>query len=107
MSESKLVGEILKRHENSGKTIAAICASPALVFQAHSIALNKKITCYPSFKNELGEQYTYVDEAVVQDGNIITSQGPSTVFQFALKIVENLVGADTAETVAKGILLIK
>ena len=106
MASSALLGEMLKNHENDKKLIAAICASPAIVFSSHFIGQNKKITCYPSFKDELGEKYTFVDEKVVQDGQLITSQGPSTVFAFALKIIENLCGKESAESVAKGILYI-
>lgn len=105
MSTSMLVGELLKHQESKGKLIAAICASPALVLKAHGVGLGKKITCYPSFKDQLEGKFTFVDEVVVQDGKLITSQGPSTVFAFALKIAENLVGADKAGEVAKGILL--
>jgi 4-methyl-5(b-hydroxyethyl)-thiazole monophosphate biosynthesis len=105
MAESEAIKKLLRKQEKDGKIIAAICASPALVFKSHNIAENKKITCYPSFQNELGSAYTFVDEEVVVDGNIITSQGPSTVFKFALKIVEKLAGAEKAESVAKGILL--
>ncbi|CAH1722670.1 unnamed protein product [Chironomus riparius] len=104
MSESSLTGEILKNQEKEGKLIAAICASPAMVFKAHEIGQNKKITCYPSFKDDLGSKYTFVDEKVVQDGQLITSQGPSTVFDFALKVIEHLCGKDKSDTVAKQIL---
>lgn len=104
MAASSLVGDLLKNQEKNGKLIAAICASPALVFKAHGIGLNKKVTCYPSFEKDLAGSYTFVDETVVQDGKLITSQGPSTVFAFALKIAENLVGAEKADGVAKGIL---
>lgn len=105
MAASSLVGEILQKQEKEGKLIAAICASPALVLPAHNIGIKKNITCYPSFKNDLGENYTFVDEKVVQDGKLITSQGPSTVFDFALKIAENLVGVEKSKEVSKGILL--
>lgn len=104
MSASALLGEMLKNQEQNNKLVAAICASPAMVFKAHGIAHNKKITCYPSFKDDLGENYTFVNEKVVQDGQLITSQGPSTVFDFALKIIEHLCGKDSADNVAKGIL---
>lgn len=104
MAESSLIGEILKNQEKEGKVIAAICASPALVFKSHGIGINKKITCYPSFKDDLGSDYTFVDNKVVQDGKLITSQGPSTVFAFALKIIEDLCGKDKSDSVAKGIL---
>ena len=105
LAASKLVGELLKNQEKKGKLIAAICASPALVLKAHEICIGKTITCYPSFKDDLEGKFTFVDEDVVQDGILITSQGPSTVFDFALKIVENLIGAEKAKQVGKGILL--
>lgn len=75
MAGSKLIGDLLKHQENNGKLIAAICASPALVLKKHGIGVGKRITCYPSFKNDLGEKFTFCDEAVVQDGKLITSQG--------------------------------
>lgn len=105
MAASSLIGDLLKNQEKSGKLIAAICASPALVLKAHEVCVGKKITCYPSFKNDLDGKFTFVDEIVVQDGKLITSQGPSTVFAFALKIAEVLVGADKAKEVRNGILL--
>jgi len=42
---------------------------------------------------------------VVQDGNLITSRGPGTAFEFALKISEQLAGVEKAQEVAKGMLL--
>lgn len=105
MAASPLVKDLLKNQEKNGKLIAAICASPALVLKVHEIGIGKKVTCYPSFKEKLDGKFTFVDESVVQDGKLITSQGPSTVFDFALKIAENLVGAEKAKEVAKGILL--
>lgn len=123
LAESSLVGDLLKNQEKNGKLIAgrrkiklllrhadffylpAICASPALVFKAHGIGANKRITCYPSFKDEVAGSNTFVDEVVVQDGKLITSQGPSTVFAFALKIAENLVGEEKTKSVSNGLLL--
>ncbi len=62
---------------------------------AHKIGLGKKITSYPSFKDKLSGQYDYKeDDRVVADGNLITSQGPGTSFEFAIKIVEYLQGAE-------------
>lgn len=105
LAASELVGDLLRNQEANGKLIAAICAAPALVLKAHKIGVGKKITCYPSFQTELDGKFTFVDEAVVQDDKLITSQGPATVFAFALKIAENLVFADKANEVKKGILL--
>jgi 4-methyl-5(b-hydroxyethyl)-thiazole monophosphate biosynthesis len=92
----------LKIFEREGRTIAAICASPALVFAELGLLEHKKATCYPSFKSHLKN---YVDEPVVKDGCIITSQGPGTALTFALKLVEVLADAKTATSIRNGILI--
>jgi len=104
LAKSSVVGEILRNHESGGKLIAAICAAPTALL-AHKIGLGKSITSYPSVKDKLVADYKYVDDQiVVQDGQLITSRGPATAFAFALKIAENLVGAEKADTVSKGCL---
>lgn len=104
MSESTLVGEILKYQEKSDKLIAAICAAPTTL-QAHSIGFGKTITSYPLFKDKLTGNYKYSENAVVQDGKLITSRGPATFWDFALKISENLVGIEKTKEVSTALLL--
>jgi len=45
-----------------------------------------------------------VDAKCVVDGHVITSQGPGTSLQFALKMVEKLYGREKAETQAAALL---
>ncbi|XP_065371310.1 protein dj-1beta [Calliphora vicina] len=105
MAESAVVGEILKQQEAEGRIVAAICAAPTAL-AAHSICQGKSLTSYPSVKSQLEAIYKYVDDqTVVQDGNLITSRGPGTAFEFGLKIAEVLAGSDKAAEVAKGMLL--
>ncbi|CAO1408146.1 unnamed protein product [Diamesa serratosioi] len=104
MSESTLVGEILKHQETSDKLIAAICAAP-MALQAHSIGFGKTITSYPSFKDKLTGNYKNSENAVEQDGKLITSRGPATFWAFALKISENLVGIEKTKQVSAGLLI--
>lgn len=105
MSESATLGRLLKTQEQSGRLIAAICAAPTSLL-AHSIGLGKSITSYPGVKNQLVDKYKYVDtEYVVQDGQLVTSQGPGTAMVFGLKLAEILAGSDKAQEVAKGMLL--
>ncbi|XP_017021006.1 protein dj-1beta [Drosophila kikkawai] len=105
MGDSPVVGDILKAHEDGGKLIAAICAAPT-VLAKHGIATGKSLTSYPSMKEQLVDKYSYVEgELVVQDGNLITSRGPGTAYDFALKIAEELVGKAKAQEVAKGLLV--
>ncbi|NLB65785.1 MAG: DJ-1 family protein [Lentisphaerae bacterium] len=87
----------------AGKLVASICAGP-LVLQDAGVLAGRKYTCYPSLKDQLTAG-TWVDERVVQDGRVVTSQGPGTTFLFALKVAENLAGAETAADVAADLLL--
>ena len=59
---------------------------------------NKPIaaTCYPSFEQYL-EGAECLDEPVVVDGNIITGMGPGAAMDFALAIVEKLVGKEKVD----------
>lgn len=103
--QSQLVGDILKEQESSGRLIAAICAAP-LALLAHKIGLGKSLTSYPSVKDKLIADYKYVDdELVVQDGQLITSRGPGTAFQFALELVKVLVDEEKKKQVSSGLLL--
>ncbi|XP_058810949.1 uncharacterized protein LOC131675819 [Topomyia yanbarensis] len=94
---------------SSGVSPIGITADPPVsaptVLLAHSIALGKSITSYPSFKDQLSGKYKYIDDKiVVVDGNLVTSRGPGTAFDFALKLGEILVGADKVKQVASGML---
>lgn len=84
--------EMIKKLFTKEKLIAAICASPVILAKA-GLLDNKKATIYPGMESEL--PYPRGDRVVV-DGNIITSQGPGTAMEFALKIVEKLLGKTKA-----------
>ena len=61
---------------------------------SHKIGYGKNVTSYPSLKDKFTSTYQYKEDRVVHDGNLITSQGPGTTFEFALKIVEYLEGTE-------------
>jgi 4-methyl-5(b-hydroxyethyl)-thiazole monophosphate biosynthesis len=94
---TELVG-MLKKQKQAGRLYAAICASPAVVFQPHGLLAGKKATCHPGRINSL-ENKEAVDFRVVVDGNCITSRGPGTAMEFALKLVELLLGRKKMEEV--------
>jgi len=94
----QLVNDFFK----SGKKLAAVCAAP-VVFQAAGIAENIKITSYPSEKDVFKDS-KYLEENVVEDGQIITSRSAGTAIEFSLKLLEKLEGLEAAEDVRKKIL---
>ncbi|KAH3821866.1 hypothetical protein DPMN_123634 [Dreissena polymorpha] len=105
LAESPEVGSILQKQEKEGRYIAAICAAP-IALASHKIAVGKSLTSHPSVKDKLVQAgYKYSEERVVQDGKLITSRGPGTTFEFALKIVEVLQGAEKANSLVNPMLL--
>lgn len=93
---------MLKEHHASGRLTSAVCASPAVVFDTHGL-LPAAATCYPApaFKEKVSG---WSDAAAVVDGNVVTSQGPGTSLQFALKLVEILFDKEKAEEIAAQML---
>jgi len=88
-----------------GKLVAAICASPALVLAPSGILEGKKATCYPGMEENFSSSVRVSGDKVVQDGNVITSRGPATALEFSLKIVENIIGKETADLIGEKTLL--
>jgi len=103
LRDCKVLGELLKRQAQDGRLYAAICAAPVVVLQHHGLLANRRVTCYPSFADTLLNKDA-VGQRVVVDGNCITSQGPGTALEFALKLVELLYGEQTASLIAQRML---
>ncbi len=101
---SAKVKDLVLKMAAEKKLIAAICASPALVLAPLGILEGKTATCYPGMENNFLSGTTHSKNSVVQDGNIITSQGPATAFEFGLKIADNLVGKQKTDMVASQML---
>lgn len=88
----------------SGGYIAAICAAPK-VLVASGLLDNRKATSYPGFIDEIpAKKMQYLEEDVVEDGNIITSRGPGTAMDFALTLVQNLQGVQVRKQVELALL---
>ena len=93
----------VRAHAESGKLPAAVCAGP-LVLQDAGVLAGRRATCHPGVSAEF-TQAQHVDEPVVVDGNIVTSQGAGTTFAFALTLVALVEGAAKAEELAQAIVL--
>ncbi len=97
--------EMLKQQKQAGRLYGAICASPAVALYPHGLLEGIRATCYPSMRSTLDPAYAS-DERVVVDKNCVTSQGPGTAIEFALKLVELLFGPQKAKEVG-GPMLVK
>ncbi|KND00062.1 DJ-1 family protein [Spizellomyces punctatus DAOM BR117] len=92
-SKSSTVHELLSQYYSQQKVVAIICASP-IVLKAAQVAKGRSVTAHPSVKDQLVQDYNYKEERVVVDGNLITSRGPGTAFEFALAVVKKLQGPE-------------
>ena len=83
----------------SGKVVAAICAGPAVLADA-GILKNKKCTIYPGMEDELRKAGAIPKtDFVVEDGTIITSQGPATALLFSFRVAQRLTDKAAVELV--------
>jgi len=97
------IRELLVKMADSGKFVAAICAAPK-VLAAAGLLENRTATSYPGYiDTNPAKGMRYSEDAVVQDGKLITSRGPGTAMDFALKLVEQLVSADRSREVEKAL----
>jgi len=84
---------------NQGKLLAAICAAP-MVLGGLGLLNGKKATCYPGYEKYLtGAQVT--DTPVIVDGNITTGRAAGDTFEFALKLLLQLIGKEATGEVAQ------
>lgn len=104
LAEHEPLAEKVREQAKAGKLFAAICAAPALALQQYGVLKQRRMTCYPAFSDRLSG-CTFVDQPVVVDGNCITSQGPGTAMEFALTLVEQLLGKAKRREVAEAMLV--
>ncbi|MEW6562560.1 MAG: DJ-1 family glyoxalase III [Pseudomonadota bacterium] len=82
---------LVKRMAQEGKTVAAICAAPSVLATA-GLLDGKQATSFPGALDAF-PQVLRQPQAVVIDGQFITSRGPGTAMDFALTLVERLAGS--------------
>ncbi|KAG0296360.1 Protein deglycase DJ-1zDJ-1 [Linnemannia gamsii] len=106
MAASTLVHQWVQAHyAKPGVLLAAVCAGPT-VLKAAGVAQGAQVTSHPSVRDQLKDYFEYRDdvkghEIVVKDekAQLLTSRGPGSTFELALRIVEELKGKDVMESV--------
>ncbi|HHU18123.1 MAG TPA: DJ-1/PfpI family protein [Clostridiales bacterium] len=85
------------------KWLAAICAAPGVLGKL-SLLEGKNATIYPGLEEQMiGAKHS--EDRVVQDGKFITSRGPGTATDFALKLVEVLKSRHASDEVRAAMLV--
>jgi 4-methyl-5(b-hydroxyethyl)-thiazole monophosphate biosynthesis len=103
LKQDKRVEALVKALESKGKYISAICAAPTALAK-FGLLEGKKATAYPTLKEDI-KPALFVEDKVVEDDRVITSQGPGTALLFGIKLVEKLAGKEKAREVAQKMLV--
>jgi 4-methyl-5(b-hydroxyethyl)-thiazole monophosphate biosynthesis len=82
--------------------VCAVCAAP-LVLATAGLLDGKRATSFPGSLDAFPKVLRQ-PQAVVEDGKLITSRGPGTAMDFALTLVERLVGKSKRDEVEAGLV---
>jgi protein deglycase len=93
---------LLNNMVREDKFIAAICAAPS-VLAAAGLLDGKRATSFPGALDAFPKVQQQT-AAVAEDGKFITSRGPGTAMDFALTLVERLVGIAKRKEVEAGLV---
>jgi len=86
--------DLIRKAYDLGRVVAAICHGPQLLISA-DIVRGRRLTSWPSIAVDIKNAGAdWVDEPVVQDGNIITSRKPADLPMFDKAIID-AVGANS------------
>ncbi|MCS3604064.1 4-methyl-5(b-hydroxyethyl)-thiazole monophosphate biosynthesis [Buttiauxella sp. BIGb0471] len=104
--DSPLLVETVRQFHLSGRIVAAICAAAGTVLVTHELFPIANMTGYPGLKETIPEAQ-WQDKRIVWDPrvNLLTSQGPGTAIDFALKIIDLLVSREKAHEVSQQLVL--
>lgn len=84
------VVRFVRRFHATGRPVAAVCHGPQLLIEAE-VVRGRTLTSWPSVRTDLTNAGArWVDDAVVVDGNLITSRNPSDLDAFAGEIINHL-----------------
>ncbi|XP_048492339.1 protein DJ-1 homolog C isoform X2 [Beta vulgaris subsp. vulgaris] len=98
LRDCEVLRSITSKHAEDKRLYGAICAAPAVTLQPWGLLKKKRITCHPAFMDKLST-FRAVKSNIQVSGELTTSRGPGTTFEFSLSLVEQLFGESAAQEV--------
>lgn len=82
--------DLVRNVYRAGKPVAAICHAPWMLIEA-GLAKRSRVTSWPSLRTDLvNAGATWVNEEVVENGNLITSRNPDDLEAFSKAILAQI-----------------
>ncbi|XP_057782949.1 protein DJ-1 homolog C [Salvia miltiorrhiza] len=104
LRDCQVLRDITIKHAEAKRLYAAICAAPAVTLLPWGLLKRKQTTCHPAFMDKL-PTFWAVKSNLQVSGELTTSRGPGTCFEFSLSLVEQLFGELVAKEIADTMLL--
>lgn len=95
LSKSAEVIDFVRRHDEQGKYICPLCSAAARVLGGNGLLKGRRYVCSGDLWQNVSDG-VYVDQSVVEDGNLISGKGLGLVFDFAFTIAARLKGDSAA-----------
>jgi 4-methyl-5(b-hydroxyethyl)-thiazole monophosphate biosynthesis len=104
LAEDPRIIDLLRSQHAAGRFTAAICAAPKVLARA-GLLDGRSATVYPGALDPAAyPRVEFTGAAVVVDGTIVTSRGPGTAMDFALQLIELLLGRESRDRVERGLV---
>ena len=103
LGEDERVLDLVRRMDELGKYVAAICGAPSVLIKA-GVVEGRRATIHPAGRKDLSDEQ-YVDDRVVVSGKLVTSKAAGTAMEFALRLVGEFAGTERMRRLAEEILV--
>lgn len=85
------VAEFIRRHDAAGKLVCPLCSAAARVLGGNGLLNGRRYVCSGDLYQQVADGI-YVDQKVVEDGNLLSGKGLGVAFDFAFSLASRLSG---------------
>ena len=94
LRQSAAAREFVTAFDRAGKPIATLCHGPWVLGSAGLLA-DRTLTSWPGIRDDMvNAGAIWLDQAVVHDGNLVTSRGPQDMVPFVRAMLDHFAGEE-------------
>jgi protease I len=105
LRQSETARQFVREFDATGRPIATLCHGPWLLASA-GLTKGRRMTSWPGVRDDLvNAGAIWLDEAVVRDGNWLTSRGPQDMVPFVKALLGHFAGTSTQVPIDRAALV--